>query len=115
MIRATADSPFSACLLSSAGRVLTRLRKEEQDEELHGGRDCAKAYHPSPSSGHLLEAGVDSVRDDLTTGDGHDVHDDHASPKTRRGELLDVQRRDTGGYTDADADEETAADLWAHI
>lgn len=88
MMRAT-YAVLSTCAIKCE-RVLTRLWEEEQEDELQGGRNGTKAYHPPPSSGHLLKASVDAVRDDLTASDRHYVHDHHAPAETCWGELLYV-------------------------
>ena len=112
MIRAghattTLASLCGRCLLN----MLTRLWEEEQEDALEAGGNSPKRDHPSPTAMRVCECCVDAVRDDLTSCDRNNVYDDHTTPETRRGELLDVERGDTCSDSNTNTDEETAANL----
>ena len=82
---------------------------------MEASRERAEPDHPAPAAVQVLERSVDGVGDDLAEGDHDDVDDDHAAAQARRGELLDVQRRDASGDADANADEEAATDLFRAV
>ena len=112
MIRAghattTLASLCGRCLLN----MLTRLWEEEQEDALEAGGNSPKRDHPSPSAVRVRERRVNAVRNDLAACDRNNVDDDHTTPETRGGELLDVQRGDACSDSDTDTDEETAANL----
>ena len=90
---------------------LTRLGEEEEENALESSRDSPHRDHPPPPAARVRECCVDAVRDDLAACDCNAVHDDHTSPKMSGGELLNVERGDTGSDSYADTDEETAANL----
>ena len=94
---------------------LTRLGQEEQEQRLQSGRNRTETDHPAPSTMRVLESSIDTVCDDLTTGDHDDIDYDHAAAETGRRELLNVQRGHTRSNSDTDTDEETAANLGSTI
>lgn len=82
--------PLSAQTRDLQNEGLTRLREEEEEEELQTRGYRTKPDHPPPPTVRPLERRVDSVRNDLSASNRDDVQDNHTAPKTRGGEFLDV-------------------------
>ena len=90
---------------------LTRLGEEEEENALESSRDSPHRDHPPPPAARVRECCVDAVRDDLAACDRNAVHDHHAATEVSGGELLDVERGDTGSDSYTNTNEETAANL----